>query len=159
MTKINNFNNLEIRKALDRDSSKIIEFNQAMAMETENKRLGTDTLSKGVEHLMSHPELGFYLVAEDTLTKSIVGSLMITYEWSDWRASLFLWIQSVYVVPTHRRRGVYKKLYEFVKSYQPESEVGTVCGIRLYVDVHNKNAQKVYGKLQMNHSHYLMYES
>ena len=88
---------MEIRKAHKDDINALIGFNEAMALETEGKALYTITLRKGVEAVFDDPQKGFYLVAEDNAR--VVGGLMITFEWSDWRNAWFWWIQSVYVVP------------------------------------------------------------
>ena len=97
---------------------------------------------------------GFYVVAEQE--NKIIGGLMITFEWSDWRDSWFWWIQSVYILPEGRGRKIYSRLYDFVK--EKAAEAGDVCGIRLYVENENTHAQKVYEKVGMEASHYLMYE-
>ena len=81
---------------------------------------------------------------------------MITYEWSDWRNGCFWWIQSVYVHPDHRRRGVYRALDAHVRAEAKRD--GNVCGLRLYVDRDNHVAQSVYASLEMQHSHYDLYE-
>ena len=94
------------------------------------------------------------MVAEEN--KQIIGGLMITFEWSDWRDAWFWWIQSVYIMPDFRGQGIYRLLYEFVKEFAAKSE--NVCGFRLYVEKENLSAQKVYEKLGMDQSHYLMYE-
>jgi GNAT superfamily N-acetyltransferase len=97
---------------------------------------------------------GFYVVAEDA--GRIVAGLMVTFEWSDWRNAWFWWIQSVYVLPDYRGRRIYAELYDFVKALAEKG--GNVCGYRLYVEKENLKAQKVYEKVGMDASHYLMYE-
>ena len=144
--------NIRIAKAVD--APDLIEFNQAMALETEGKRLETDILKSGVEAVFNDEKKGFYVVAEEE--SKIIGGLMITFEWSDWRNSWFWWIQSVYILPEARGRKIYSRLYDFVKSKARED--GNVCGFRLYVEKENVNAQKVYEKLEMKASHYFMYE-
>lgn len=144
---------MHYREALPADASAIIEFQLAMARETEELELDRDILTKGVEALFADPALGRYYVAEED--GRVAGSLMITYEWSDWRNGMVWWIQSVYVPPEFRRRGVYAGLYTHVKSMVEQS---TVRGIRLYVDKRNKPAQDVYTRLGMNGEHYLVFE-
>ena len=144
-----------IRKGIARDTETLVAFNQAMALETEQKTLDENTLRKGVSHLINTPSMGFYLLAEQN--NDIAGSLMITEEWSDWRAARFWWIQSVYVAPAFRRQGIYSKLYREVQ--QLAEEQGDVCGLRLYVEKENINAQKTYQALGMAENQYLMYES
>jgi GNAT superfamily N-acetyltransferase len=145
---------MNIRLAKENDIDALVEFNQAMALETEGKRLDPQVLRRGVEAIFVDEKKGFYVVAEDD--DKILGGLMITYEWSDWRASWFWWIQSVYILPEARGKKIYTQLYDFVKT--KAAEAGNVCGFRLYVESDNLHAQKVYGSIGMNTSHYLMYE-
>ncbi len=145
---------MNIRLAENADAAAMVDFNQAMALETEGKTLDAQILQSGVEAVVHDENKGFYVVAEDG--GKIVGGLMITFEWSDWRDGWFWWIQSVYIIPEFRGRGIYRLLYDFVKQTARERE--DVCGFRLYVEKENVSAQKVYEKLGMQASHYLMYE-
>ncbi|CAN5325627.1 GNAT family N-acetyltransferase [soil metagenome] len=145
---------MNIRVATSRDADALIEFNQAMALETEDKHLDPDVLGPGVRAVFGDPQKGFYVVAEDK--GHIMGALMVTYEWSDWRNGWFWWIQSVYILPEARGRKIYSQLYRFVKDRA--AEAGNVCGFRLYVESDNSHARRVYGNVGMEASHYLMYE-
>lgn len=145
---------MNIRLAEKGDANNLVEFNQAMALETEGKRLDSDILRNGVEAVFQDEKKGFYVVAEENTT--ICGGLMVTFEWSDWRNSWFWWIQSVYILPDFRGRKIYRSMYEFVKEKAASEK--NVCGFRLYVEKENGTAQKVYEKSGMESSHYLMYE-
>lgn len=146
---------MNIRMANSTDGAPLIEFNQAMALETEGRRLDPQILKSGVEAVFQDDKKGFYVVAESN--EKIVGGLMITFEWSDWRGEWFWWIQSVYILPELRGQGVYRKLYDFVK--EKARAQGNVYGFRLYVEKDNTRARQVYEKLGMETSHYLMYET
>ena len=151
--------NWNLRLADERDVRALMEFNLAMARETESKDLAVDVLTAGVEYLLRNPRHGFYVVAEHDKAErrgEVIGSLMVTYEWSDWRNGVFWWIQSVYVKPEFRRQGVYKRLYEFVKALAA-NEAG-VRGFRLYVEKENHPAQQTYKRLGMTETHYKMLE-
>jgi len=143
-----------IRIATASDAADLVKFNQAMALETEGKTLAAEVLSPGVEAVFADPAKGFYVVAE--ADGKLIGGLLITYEWSDWRNKWFWWIQSVYIVPEARGTGLYSRLYRFVKDLAERR--GDVCGFRLYVEKENTHAQAVYEKVGMNNSHYLMFE-
>lgn len=145
---------MNIRLAKNSDIALLVEFNQAMALETEGKTLDSQILQNGVEAVFYDKKKGFYVVAEQD--GNIIGGLMITFEWSDWRSAWFWWIQSVYILPDYRGRGIYRQLYDFVKESARKKE--DVCGFRLYVEKENTRAQKVYENLGMEASHYLMYE-
>ncbi len=145
---------MKIRIAKEADIVSLAEFNQAMAFETESRRLDHQRLTDGVTAVFSDPSKGFYVVAEDA-AGSIIGGLLVTTEWSDWRNGWFWWIQSVYVLPDHRGLGIYAKMYKFVKDAAGDD----VCGFRLYVEQENTSAQAVYKKMGMHRLHYDMYEA
>jgi GNAT superfamily N-acetyltransferase len=145
---------MNIRPAKKEDVPALVEFNQAMALETEGKTLDAQILRSGVEAVFQINDKGFYVVAEEK--GKIVGGLMVTFEWSDWRNSWFWWIQSVYILPEARGKKIYSLLYQFVKAKAQQQE--DVCGFRLYVEKENARARAVYEKLGMESSHYLMYE-
>ena len=143
-----------IRKARSADARLIVEFQLQMALETEDKTLDEGTVVSGVNAVLDSTDLGFYIVAE--LHGAVVGSLLITYEWSDWRNATFWWIQSVFVDADHRRQGVYTAMHRYVLA-QAEADDG-ICGVRLYVERTNTRAQLTYKSLGMDHSHYDLYE-
>lgn len=145
---------IRCRIAEKTDAPAIIEFNKAMALETEAKTLDPELITAGVHSLFEKPELGFYLVAG--AGGEVVGSLMITKEWSDWRNGLFWWIQSVYVVPEFRRKGVYRSMYQYVQEMAKSDD--EICGFRLYVEKENSVAQKTYRNLGMEETRYKLFE-
>ena len=142
------------REAIPGDADTIVEFQIRMASETEEVDLDRETCRRGVNAVFEQPSLGRYFVAEKD--GRIIGSTLITYEWSDWRNGLVWWIQSVYVVPEHRRQGVYAGLYQHVRELVEADP--NLCGIRLYVDTRNVRAQEVYTRLGMNGDHYRVFE-
>ena len=145
---------IKVRHATAAESVRIADFNRAMAMETEGLALDEKTVAAGVVALMGHPDRGFYLVAE--ADGVVAGCLLITYEWSDWRNKMFWWIQSVYVKPELRGRGIYRALDDKVQELA--AKAGNVCGFRLYVHKGNARAQEVYRSLGMHATEYLLYE-
>jgi ribosomal protein S18 acetylase RimI-like enzyme len=145
---------LTIRRATADDADTIAHFNRQMAEETEGKSLDRETVQNGVQALFDDPSRGFYLVA--VRDETIVGSLMITTEWSDWRNGTFWWIQSVYVQPEARRSGVYRALDRAVRRQARDAD--DVCGLRLYVERDNEAARETYEALGMTKTSYRMYE-
>ena len=143
-----------VRYANPADLVSLVSFQQAMAKETEGNILEPEQLERGVQAVFRSPGEGVYVVAE--VEGHVVGGLLITYEWSDWRNATFWWIQSVYVDPRWRRKGVYRAMHEYLSTLATTSE--GVCGIRLYVDRNNHIAQQAYSRLGMIKSHYGMYE-
>ncbi len=143
---------ITVRPAILEDASAIVRFQQNMALETEDKPLDAPTVTAGVAAVFDDTLKGFYVVAETD--GAVVGSLLITYEWSDWRNATFWWIQSVYVDAAHRRLGVYTAMHRYVL----ERARADGCGVRLYVERTNTRAQATYKALGMDHSHYDLYE-
>lgn len=125
-----------------------------MARETEGMELDLPTVTRGVEAVFDDPAKGQYWVAESD--GRVVGSLLTTYEWSDWRNGTVIWIQSVYVLPEMRGSGVYRRLYEHLRERVAASPA--LMGIRLYVDRRNAAAQRVYERLGMSREHYETFE-
>lgn len=146
---------LHVRAASSDDVARLVEWAAAMAWETERKRLDPDVVRRGIEAVLARQGRGRYFVACDGETA--VGTLMLTYEWSDWRCADWWWIQSVYVDPGHRRRGVYRALYAHVLARARDSD--DVCGLRLYVEKENTAAQATYAALGMGDAGYLMFEA
>ena len=144
---------LLVRRAEPTDLQSLVEFNQAIALETEDKHLEDSILREGVRAVLEDDSLGLYIVAVDG--DRVAGCLMVTREWSDWRNGVFWWIQSVYVHADFRRQGVYRKLYEHVQSLAAGQNV---CGFRLYVEKDNTVAQKTYESMGMTETVYRMYE-
>jgi len=149
-----NINNMiTIRKARTSDAQSIIDFQQKMAWETENMHLPAETVTKGVNGVFEEPSRGEYFVAE--YDGRVVASLLITYEWSDWRNCNVWWFQSVYVVPECRRQGIFRKMYSHIRTLVEELKI---AGLRLYVETKNERAQKTYEAMGMSSEHYLFYE-
>jgi len=144
-----------IRNAGLGDIELLAQFNAAMALESEDRPLDLALITAGLRHLLEHPQEGHYLIAE-TGSGAAAGALMVTYEWSDWRNGRFWWIQSVYVPPEHRRRGVYRALHEHVRAAAQQD--AQVCGLRLYVERENRGAQATYLATGMHETHYRIFE-
>ncbi len=146
-------NNVQVRLAGPEHVNILVDFNLAMALETEKLELDAGVVRSGVDAVLTRKDMGFYVVAE--YTGRTVGGLLITYEWSDWRNAFFWWIQSVYVVPTYRKLGVYRSMHRYVTL---EARRGGACGLRLYVDKENEVAQQVYASMRMREARYNMFE-
>ena len=136
---------LTIRRATAADEGVLVEFNAALAWETEHKRLRPEVLTTGVRAVFADPAKGFYTVAEEG--GAVVGQMMVTFEWSDWRNGWFWWVQSVYVREDARRGGVFRALYKEIERQAAADPA--VIGIRLYVESDNTRAQATYRSLGM----------
>lgn len=152
---------LRIRQATLHDLEVLTKFSAAMALETEHRQLDISRLRLGTQAVMERPERGQYYVADlrqdasaDTV---IVGQLLTTYEWSDWRNAQFWWIQSVYVDPAWRRQGVYRAMHGAMMTLAQSRT--DVCGVRLYVEGDNTIAKGVYERVGLTPSTYRIYES
>ncbi len=146
---------IQIRLSNEYDIAKIVEFQVEMALETEGAKLGADTVNKGVTAVFNSPSKGTYFVAMDG--NEIVGSLLLTPEWSDWRNKWVMWIQSVYVIPQKRGSGVFRSMYNHIEEYIGGDD--DIAGLRLYVDLTNNKAREVYEKIGMIGDHYQLFEA
>lgn len=141
---------LGIRTGRPADAAVIAEFNVRLARESENEVLDAATARAGAAAILADSGKGRYLLmVEDG---EVLGQLLLTWEWSDWRNSAFWWIQSVFVVPEHRGKGIFSMLYRHVRKIAHDDP--QVCGLRLYVDKENFRAKSVYRTLGMGPSNY-----
>jgi len=145
---------IKIREANSKDIDTIAHFQVEMALKTENCQLNLTTVTSGVTAVIAKKSLGKYFIVEDQ--GKTIASLLITYEWSDWRNAMIWWIQSVFVIKEYRRKGIFTKLYRHIKNQVLKDN--NIGGIRLYVDKTNINAQKTYHKVGMNGEHYQLFE-
>jgi ribosomal protein S18 acetylase RimI-like enzyme len=146
---------IRVRDAEASDLEFLARGNEAMALETEHRTLDAGTVRRGVATALADVTHGRYFIAEEE-SGTAVGQLMVTYEWGDWRNGQFWWIQSVYVVPTARRRGVFKALYRHVEELARAT--AGVCGLRLYVESNNATAQRTYARCGMHDARYRVME-
>ena len=149
---------IKIRTATPNDVPIIADFNIKLAWETEQRRLDSETVLAGVRGLFQKPSRGTYYLAEvaENSGTAVVGQLLITYEWSDWRNGDFWWIQSVYVAANFRSQGIFRALFQHVQTLaksQPE-----ICGMRLYMDAHNDAARRAYERLGLKQTDYQVFE-
>lgn len=144
---------MEFRLARIQDLESLVEGNQRMAQETESLALDPEILRSGIAAVLNKEVAGRYYVV--TSGESIAGQVMITFEWSDWRASNLWWLQSVYVWPDRRRQGVFRALYEGVEALARREGA---AGVRLYVEVENQVAQQVYTQLGLRSERYRVME-
>lgn len=145
---------MNIRRATLDDIGVIAEYNYNLAFETEDKKLNMEILKKGVKNLIQDENKGIYYICE--IDNKVIGQIMYTFEWSDWRNGTFLWVQSVYVNKDYRGKGVFKNLYNHIKKICDSDD--NICGIRLYVERENYVAQKTYSSLGMKECNYNIYE-
>jgi GNAT superfamily N-acetyltransferase len=141
-----------VRLAAPKDAPAIIEFNRRLARETENLVLDAKVLEPGVAAILADSTRGRYYVADDQ--GDVIGQIMITYEWSDWRNGWIWWLQSVYVRADRRKGGVFRSIYEYIEDHARKQ--GNVVGIRLYVERDNRAAQSTYCKLGFEEIHFYL---
>ena len=145
---------IEIRRGRREDAPYIVDFQIRMAKEAEDLSLDRPTVEKGVQAVFDDPHKGAYWIAE--LEGVVAGCLLTVPEWSDWRNGTVLWIHSVYVIPNARRRGIFRMMYENLKTTVEQS--ADLRGLRLYVERKNERAQKTYSAMGMDGNHYKLFE-
>ena len=145
--------NIIIREACESDLPSLVEYNLALAKETENLDLNKDTLRLGIQNSFALQGC-HYFVAETE--GNVVGQTMITSEWSDWRNGTIWWMQSVYVHPSYRKQGVFSKIFKHIETIAKKKS--TIQSLRLYVMQNNQAGLKTYQSVGMNNTGYLVYE-
>jgi len=146
--------NVFIRVAKQDDVAVITEFNCRLALETENRILDRMTVDAGVRRGLELGDEVQYFVAEDE--SGVIGQIMLTREWSDWRNGWMIWLQSVYVASEKRGAGVFRLLFE--RSVElARLRCDAVC-VRLYVEHENEAATATYHRLGFRDSGYLVME-
>jgi len=146
-------NSIVVRKAVANDAGEIAQFNIDHALEIEDMVLDAEKARKGVNAVFSDTSKGCYFVA--VVDGEVVGSLLITYEWSDWRAAQIWWLQSVFVKPSARKLGAFKALFEYVEK---EAQANSACELKLYVMDNNPRAKVAYERVGMQQSRYVIFE-
>jgi len=145
---------IKIRRAELSDAAVVADFNVRLAAESEGLHLDPACVAAGVDAVLRHPAKGIYFVAESN--GAVVGQLMITYEWSDWRNANIWWLQSVFVKEEFRRQQVFRKLFHHLERLAREQK--DVCGLRLYMHADNLRARQTYEKLGMKATRYEVFE-
>lgn len=146
--------NIYLAEANAEDIGTLADLQCAMAWETESYKLDKSTVSKGLQALFDDATKGKYYKLRHE--QKIIGCMLNTFEWSEWRNGYILWIQSLYIVPEFRGKGLFGLVYQHLQNLVNTSE--ELQGIRLYVDKTNVKATKVYEALGMNGDHYHFFE-
>jgi len=134
----------------------VAEFNRRLALETESKRLDAAVLEAGVASALSDPDRPGYGWAEAGEPAEVLGQAAISREWSDWRNGWIWWLQSVYVVESHRGRGVFRELFRQIRAEARGQR--DVIGLRLYVEDSNDPARRTYRALGLEPGGYSLYQ-
>ncbi|HEX6987420.1 MAG TPA: N-acetyltransferase [Planctomycetaceae bacterium] len=148
----------EITPATPADAETVAAFNLALAAESENLALDPPTVLAGVRAVLADPAKGRYFVArrsDGPDAGAVIGQLMVTVEWSDWRNGPLWWVQSVYVRPDCRRRGVFRSLFRHALE---AAKAEGAPALRLYVERHNAAARATYESLGLRETGYLVLE-
>ncbi len=159
-TALDDFNALRLRLATAADAPLVAHFNQQMAWETEKRVLADEVALAGILGLLTRPQYGFWWIAEAVRPsgeRDVVGTLMVTYEWTNWSNGLIWWVQSVYVRPDWRRRGVFRRLYRRLQAVAARDEP-LIRGFRLYAERDNARAIQTYRALGMREPPYRLLE-
>jgi len=144
---------IHCRRATIDDLEHLVDGNQSIARETEGVELSEAKLKPGIAAILDDQNKGIYWVA--IIEEQVIGQILVTYEWSDWRNGQIWWIQSVYVWPEARRQGVFKALLDYVTH---EARDHSVVELRLYADTTNQKAHSTYLNQGFTTGHYQVFE-
>lgn len=139
-----------VRRARDSDLDSLVSFTVAEAREAEGLDMEVATVRRGVVAGLASGSVAVYWVVESD-EGDVVASTSVVKEWSDWHARHYWWIQSMYVVPDHRGRGLSKMLIEAVSI---EASKDGATDLRLYVHKNNERAIAAYRRCGFDDSSY-----
>jgi ribosomal protein S18 acetylase RimI-like enzyme len=141
-----------IRRAGAGDLETIVALTLDEAREAEGRRLDVDPVRRGVGAGLEEPSLATYWVAE-TSDGRIVAATSAVREWSDWHGGDYWWVQSLFIVPEHRGRGLVDFLLDTVA--QAAREAGAV-DLRLYAHGSNRRALDAYRRCGFEETPYVI---
>lgn len=144
---------IAIRRADAQDAQMVAQFVVAMALDSEGVQLDPETVEAAVRTAIGDSSKGVYYVAE--APEGLIGQALVTTEWSDWNCCEYWWLQSVYVAPPWRRRGVFGRIYRHILGRAREA---SAAAVRLYVHGGNERALLAYRRLGMDDTDYLVLE-
>lgn len=129
-----------IRPAAHADIETLVDFTVREASEAEGVTLDRTEAMRGVRGAFQQPPLARYWVAE-TADGRIAASASIVTEWSNFHGGFYWWIQSVFIAPEHRGRGLIELLLDHLARM---AEAGGALALRLYAHSANHRALHAY---------------
>jgi len=143
-----------IDEVTELDILELVNLQSKMALETENLILHPDIVEQGILAVIEDDRKGkYYKIVQ---TGKVIGCMLNTYEWSEWRNGQIVWIQSLYILPAYRKKGLFSAAYQYMRELVQKN--AQYKGIRLYVDKRNEAAIAAYESVGMSNEHYEIFE-
>lgn len=141
-----------VRPATVDDFETLVAFTLAEARDAERRILDLEGARRGVRGAFQSPPRAIYwvAVAED---ERVVASTSIVTEWSNFRGGDYWWIQSLYVLPEHRGKGLVDVLLAHVST---QAVAGGALDLRLYGFDTNERALRAYQRCGFELSRYVV---
>lgn len=146
---------VHVRPARPDDLETLVDFSQALGVESEGRHPEAATVGASIQAALDDPAKARYFVAE--ADGDVVGSLFVTFEWSDWSCGWYWWIQGAYVQPDRRGQGIFRALYDAV--HATARQEGDVRRIRLYVHDENQAGIATYRAIGMHEEPYRIFDA
>ena len=132
------------------DLEMLVSFAICEAREVEKTARAPQRIREGVRAGLEDDSIAMYWVLEKE-DSGIIGNVSIVKEWSNWNAGYYWWIQSMFLLPDYRGKGLMNRLIEAVREAAKQEEA---VDLRLYVHNQNERAIKAYRKSGFSDSEY-----
>ena len=140
-----------VRDATGTDVDVLVAFALQEAQEAEPYAANEDAVRHGIAAAFGQPPRSTYWVAE--FDGQVIGSVSIVREWSNFRGGDYWWIQSVFILPEHRGRGVLEALIDRVAA---AARAMGALDLRLYARESNYRALRAYRRYGFVNTPYVM---
>lgn len=137
------------RRAGLADLEQLTAFTLAEAAEAEGMPKHQPDVRAGIRTALLDDDVAMYWLLEHAGVA--IGHASIVKEWSDWHAGYYWWIQSMYLDPQHRGRGLMPRLLGAIRECAREHHA---LQLRLYVHRENSRAIRAYQLAGFNDSDY-----
>ena len=148
--KLRDFMTLHVRRTEIAALKTLVSFAIFEAKEAEGLTKEPERVREGIRTALINDSVAMYWVLENDKSE-LIGNISVVKEWSDWNCAYYWWIQSMYILPEFRGRGLIEKLIEDIRAAARQERA---LELRLYVHKKNERAIKAYKKSGFSDSNY-----
>ena len=124
-----------IREATPADVETLLAFTLQEVYEAEGTHKDVAGVRRGVEGAFRNPPRSAYWIVESADLRPVASTSIVT-EWSDFHGGDYWWIQSLFITPEHRGRGLVELMLDRLTAM---AKAAGALELRLYA--HNSNAR------------------
>lgn len=141
-----------LRRASASDLETIVAFTLEEARAAEGFDTDPECVRRGVFAGLEDPSRATYWVAESSHGE-VVASTSTVREWSNFNGGFYWWVQSMFIRPEHRGRGLVDLLLDTVAE---EARAAGAVDLRLYAHRANRRALDAYRRCGFEETEYVI---